>query len=122
MIFSVFLSGITKENATMDLDQSALTELLDAVRSGGDPDFIREAMQLVLQTLIELDATDKIGAGRDERTDARTTHRTGSRARLLSTKAGDVGLAIPKLRSGSFYLALLDPTGRRSGRRIRWSG
>ena len=33
----------------MALDQSALTELLDALRFGGDLDFLREAMQLVLQ-------------------------------------------------------------------------
>ena len=50
VIFDVFLAGFTKENATMALDQSALTELLDALRSGGDLDFMREAMQLVLQS------------------------------------------------------------------------
>jgi hypothetical protein len=96
----------------MALDQSALTELLDALRSGGDLDFMREAMQLVLQALIDLEATEKIGAARYERSDARTTHRNGSRARLLSTKAGDVELAIPKLRSGSFFPALLEPRRR----------
>ena len=48
----------------MALDQSALTELLDALRSGGDLDFMREAMQLVLQALIDLEATEKIGAAR----------------------------------------------------------
>ena len=53
----------------MALDQSALTELLDALRAGGDMDFMREAMQLVLQELIELEATQVIGAGRYERTD-----------------------------------------------------
>ena len=46
----------------MALDQSALTELLDALRSGGDLDFMREAMQLVLQALIDLEATERIGA------------------------------------------------------------
>ena len=97
----------------MALDQSALTELLDALRSGGnDLDFMREAMQLVLQALIDLEATQVIGAARYERSDARTTHRNGSRARLLSTKAGDVELAIPKLRSGSFFPALLEPRRR----------
>ena len=96
----------------MTLDQSALTDLLDALRSGGDLDFMREAMQLVLQALIELEATQVIGAGRYERTDGRTTHRNGSRARLLSTKAGDVQLAIPKLREGSFYPSLLEPRRR----------
>src|SRR5207248_11287526 len=96
----------------MALDQSALTELLDALRSGGDLDFMREAMQLVLQSLIDLEATQVIGAGRYERTTERTTHRNGSRPRLLSTKAGDVELAIPKLRHGSFFPALLEPRRR----------
>jgi putative transposase len=96
----------------MALDQSALTELLDALRSGGDLDFLREAMQLVLQALIDLEATEVIGAGRYERSAERTTHRNGSRGRLLSTKAGDVELAIPKLRHGSFFPALLEPRRR----------
>lgn len=96
----------------MALDQSALTELLDALRSGGDLDFMREAMRLVLQALIDLEATEKIGADRYERADTRTTHRNGSRPRLLSTKAGDVELAIPKLRHGSFFPALLEPRRR----------
>src|SRR6202011_4392788 len=96
----------------MALDQSALTELLDALRSGGDLDFMREAMQLVLQALIDLEASQAIGADRYERTENRTTHRNGSRSRLLSTKAGDVDLAIPKLRHGSFFPSLLEPRRR----------
>jgi putative transposase len=112
VIFDVFLAGFTKENATMALDQSALTDLLDALRSGGDLDFMREAMQLVLQALIDLEASEVIGAGRYERTESRTTHRNGTRSRLLSTKAGDVELAIPKLRHGSFFPALLEPRRR----------
>jgi transposase-like protein len=111
-IFSVFLARITKENTTMALDQSALTELLDALRAGGDLDFMREAMQLVLQALIDMEATQVIGAARYERSDNRSTHRNGSRARLLSTKAGDVELSIPKLRHGSFFPALLEPRRR----------
>jgi transposase-like protein len=96
----------------MALDQSALTELLDALKAGGDMDFMRRAMEVVLQLLIELEATEKIGAGRYERTETRTTHRNGSRSRLLSTKAGDVNLQIPKLRQGSFFPSLLEPRRR----------
>src|SRR4051794_15074233 len=62
----------------MALDQSALSDLLDALRSGGDLDFMREAMQLVLQALIDLEAEVVIGAGRYERTEERTTHRNGT--------------------------------------------
>ena len=96
----------------MALDQSALSDLLDALRSGGDLDFMREAMQLVLQALIDLEAEVVIGAGRYERSEERTTHRNGTRARVLSTKAGDVDLAIPKLRQGSFFPSLLEPRRR----------
>ena len=96
----------------MALDQSVLSELLDALRAGGDLDFMREAMQLVLQALIDLEAEQHIGAARYERCETRTTQRNGTRARLLSTKAGDVELAIPKLRHGSFYPSLLEPRRR----------
>ncbi len=96
----------------MALSQSALSELLDAMRAGGSLDVMREAMTLVLQELVEAEATQAIGAGRYERTDERTTHRNGSRTRLLSTKAGDVELHIPKFREGSFLPVLLEPRRR----------
>jgi putative transposase len=96
----------------MALSQSALNELLDAIRSGEGDDTLREAMRLVLQELIELEASQTIGAGRYERSEERTTHRNGGRTRLLSTKAGDVELRIPKLREGSFFPALLEPRRR----------
>ncbi|MDP9143198.1 MAG: IS256 family transposase [Actinomycetota bacterium] len=96
----------------MALNQSALNELLDALRAGGDLDVIRQALTLVLQALIEAEAAQQIGASRYERTETRTTHRNGTRARLLSTKAGDVELKIPKLREGSFFPALLEPRRR----------
>jgi putative transposase len=96
----------------MALDESAMTDLLAALRAGGGLDVVREALGLVLQALINADATQQIGAGRYERSASRTTHRNGSRPRLLSTKAGDVELHIPKLREGSFFPALLEPRRR----------
>jgi putative transposase len=81
----------------MALPQSALSELLDAIRAGGSVDVMREAMTLVLQELIELEATQVIGAARYERTEERMTHHNSSRSSLLSTKAGDVELRIPSL-------------------------
>jgi putative transposase len=100
------------KEAPMALDKDALSELLDALRSGGDIDVIRSGMELVAQALIELEATQQIGAARYERSAERVTHRNGVRERLLSTKAGDLELRIPKLRSGSFYPALLEPRRR----------
>jgi putative transposase len=96
----------------MALDESAMSELLAALRAGGGLDVVREALALVLQALIDVEATEVIGADRYQRSTSRTTHRNGSRARLLSTKAGDVELRIPKLREGSFFPALLEPRRR----------
>jgi putative transposase len=96
----------------MALDESAMTDLLAALRAGGGLDVVREALGLVLQALIDAEATQRIGADRYQRSASRTTHRNGSRARLLSTKAGDVELHIPKLREGSFFPVLLEPRRR----------
>ena len=97
----------------MALDQSALSELLDALRAGtGDLDLVRSGLQLVLQALIEMEAAQAVGAGPYQRSPERTTHRNGHRERLLSTKAGDLQLRIPKLRSGSFFPSLLEPRRR----------
>jgi len=90
------------------LSQSDLIDLLDAIRAGGDLDVVRRSVELVLQALIEAEATEVIGAEPHERTPARTTQRNGARERLLSTKAGDVELRIPKLRKGSFFPAVLE--------------
>jgi transposase-like protein len=54
--------------------------------AGGDLDVVREALALVLQALIDAEATQHIGARPYERTEQRTTHRNGTRARLLSTR------------------------------------
>ena len=82
--------------------------LLDTLRSGGDVDIIRQAVELVLQALIEAEATGVIGAAPHERSEERQNYRNGHRPRLLSTKAGDISLKIPKLRSGSFFPEILE--------------
>jgi len=48
----------------MALSESVLSDLLDAFRAGEGVDLIRDALQLVLQELIEVEATEQIGAGR----------------------------------------------------------
>ena len=96
----------------MALSQSVVSELLDAFRAGEGVDLIRDAVQLVLQELIEVEATEEIGAGRYERSDSRVTERNGGRPRLLATQAGDIELRIPKLRKGSFFPAILEPRRR----------
>ena len=101
-----------EEITPMALSDSALSELLDALRVGDGTDLVRELAQWALQQLIDAEAAEKIGAGRYERSDDRVTHRNGTRPRILSTKAGDLQVGIPKLRKGSFFPELLEPRRR----------
>ncbi|MCW3159474.1 transposase, partial [Micropruina sonneratiae] len=96
----------------MALSDSAVSELLDAFRAGDGVDLVRESVRLVLQELIEAEATAVIGAARYERTPDRVTERNGVRPRELMTKAGTVELAVPKLRQGSFFPSVLEPRRR----------
>jgi hypothetical protein len=84
----------------MALSRCAVSELLDEFRTGDGVDLTRESVRMVMQELIEAEATEKIGAARYERIDTRITERNGSRDRLLATQAGDVELRIPNCAAG----------------------
>jgi transposase-like protein len=90
--------------------------LLESLRAGEHVDLIRTSVELVLQSLIEAEATGVIGAACYERNEERQNYRNGHRPRLLSTKAGDVELQIPKLGSGSFYPQILEREEGSTGR------
>ena len=51
-------------NEPMTLPQSAVPDLLDAFRAGDGVNLIRDALQMVLQEMIETEAIEHIGAGR----------------------------------------------------------
>jgi transposase-like protein len=102
----------TKEDTPMALDESAVADLIDALAVGEGTDLVRELARWALQQLIELEAADTIGAERWERSPERVTHRNGHRRRVLSTKAGDLEVGIPKLRKGSFFPEILEPRRR----------
>ncbi|WP_138998880.1 IS256 family transposase [Rhodococcus zopfii] len=92
----------------MTHDHSALLAQLDALTGADSATVFAELIRTGLQALIEAEATDKLGAGRYERTNTRTTHRNGHRTKTVATTSGDVEVKIPKLRSGSFFPSLLE--------------
>ena len=96
----------------MALDQSALLSLVESLRAGDESSMMRRMLTIMLQQLIEAEATAAIGAERYERSEARTTQRNGHRARTVSTTSGDLEVAVPKLRQGSFFPSLLTPRRR----------
>jgi transposase-like protein len=92
----------------MALDQSALLEVLEALKAAEVDDRIRQAAEAIYQALIEAELASVIGALPHQRTDTRTAHRNGHRPRVLASTAGDLELRIPKLRAGSFFPSLLE--------------
>jgi len=96
----------------MALDQSALLELSEALRSADGNELMRRLLLTILQQLVDAEATAHIGAAPHERTEARTTQRNGTRDKTVSTTSGDLTVKIPKLRSGSFFPSLLEPRRR----------
>ena len=104
--------SLIEEDTPMTLSDTATAQLWESFRAGGGASLVREAVELVLQELIEAEAAEAIGAGRYERSETRVTERNGHRPRLLATRAGDVELKIPKLRKGSFFPSLLEPRRR----------
>ncbi|MEU9446432.1 IS256 family transposase [Streptomyces sp. NPDC048304] len=92
----------------MALSQSDLLRLLESLRSADGLELVRSVAERMLQELIESEAAARIGAEWNEHTEARTAYRNGHRGKTLTTQAGDLDLAVPKLRTGSFFPSLLE--------------
>jgi hypothetical protein len=69
----------------MALDQSALLELAEMVRTADGGDLMRKLLETMLQSLVDAQATAHIGAEPHERSDARTTQRNGHRPKTVRT-------------------------------------
>jgi putative transposase len=93
-------------------DRMTLLELLRKCGVDGDVDFLREALQVLVQSLMEAEVSAQIGAERYERNENRTTYRNGYRERPWDTRVGTLKLKIPKLRQGSYFPSLLEPRRR----------
>jgi transposase-like protein len=75
-------------------------------------DFLRESLTWVVQQLMEAEVSELIGAEHGERSPERLTHRNGYRPRRWDTRAGEIELAIPKIRRGSYFPSFLEPRRR----------
>jgi putative transposase len=89
---------------------SELNQLMEGTTAGA---LIPEIVRRGFQDLLEAEVSALTGAQLHERCpDQRSTHRNGYRRRLLTTQVGDLTLAIPKLRQGSFFPDWLEPRRR----------
>lgn len=90
----------------------AFSEYLRNIGADLDADFLREAIALMTQLLMEAEVSERIGAERYERSETRQVHRNGYRGRFWETRVGDIPLRIPKLRRGSYFPSFLEPRRR----------
>src|SRR5271163_466278 len=74
---------------------------------------VRSTVEEALNALLDAEADHLCGARKYERTEGRKDTRAGSYTRQLHTKAGEVSLQVPKLRSLPFETAILERYRRR---------
>lgn len=70
---------------------------------GDAREFACRVMAAVMNAMMDQQAQEACGAGRNERSEGRTNSRNGYRGRTLRTAAGEVELRIPKLREGTYF-------------------
>ena len=87
----------------------AMIDVPEAIAKSDDTDFLRELIQDAAQRLMEIEVGAVCGAGLRERTPDRENQRNGYRPRRWDTRAGTIGLSIPKLRKGSYFPTFLEP-------------
>ena len=77
--------------------------LLGEALSQASPDLMRSLLQHVINALLSADADTVCGAQWGQQDPQRQTRRNGYRYRPLDTRVGTIDVAIPKLRSGTYF-------------------
>ena len=95
----------TKTGQIIRIEQEQLNRHLDKV--------VRGTVEQTLNGLLDAEADRLCGAGRYERSEARKDTRAGHYNRKLDTKAGQVKLKVPKLRTLTFETAIIERYRRR---------
>jgi putative transposase len=100
-------------SATMaEAKRMTAEQVVGYLLEGDGLDVLKESLLWVVQQLMEAEVSELIGAERGERAPERLTHRNGYRSRSWSTRAGEIELAIPKIRRGSYFPSFLEPRKR----------
>jgi putative transposase len=84
----------------------------------GDPDLLRSMLGVFVEQLMAAEASALCNAGYGEVTLERVNSRNGYRTRDFDTRVGTIELAIPKLRTGSYFPDWLVEPRRRAERAL----
>src|SRR3954454_23527788 len=94
------------------------TAFLHEQLAQASPDLLRQMLTTFINTLMSAEADAVCGAEYGVRSAERTNSRNGYRVREFDTRAGTVDVAIPKLRSGSYFPDWLLERRRRAERAL----
>jgi len=88
-------------------------EAVETMLQSEHADVLRESVAFMVAELIEAELAAHLGAEHGERApDRRLAQRNGFRHRGWQTRVGELDVAIPKLRRGSFMPSFLEPRRR----------
>jgi putative transposase len=90
------------------LDQSALLEVLDALKAADVDDRVRQAAQTIYQALIEAELTQVIGAGPYQRAPERLAQRNGTALGCWRPPPGIWSCGSPSCGLGRSFPSLLE--------------
>ena len=94
-----------KGGAIIQVDEGMIKEHVGEIVKG--------TVEETLNALLEADAERLCNAARYERTEGRKDRRAGHYSRKLQTKAGEVNIKVPKLRTLQFETAIIERYRRR---------
>jgi putative transposase len=105
--------SVERSTAMAETKRMTAEEVVGYLLEGKGLDVLRESLAWVVQQLMEAEVSELVGAARGERApEERLAHRNGYRSRSWSTRAGELELAIPKIRRGSYFPSFLEPRKR----------
>jgi transposase-like protein len=87
----------------LTVHRSIPAQFLHEQLESASPDLLREMLSTFIAALMGAEADAVCGAVYGERSTERTNTRNGYRRRDFDTRAGTMEVAIPKLRSGSYF-------------------
>jgi putative transposase len=88
---------------TVDPNSIDLARLMTEHLERAEPDLLRELLRTFVQALMSAEADAACGAEYGTRSPDRTNSRNGYRPREFDTRVGTIELALPKLRTGSYF-------------------
>ena len=98
---------------------TAAQRAVETMMGSDHVDVIRESVAAMVAELMEAEVAARVGAEHGERAPGeRLAQRNGYRSREWDTRAGTIDVAIPKLRSGSYYPDWLLESRKRAERAL----